>query len=79
MFNDGVWPAHSPDLNIIEHLWPLVNRQLTDRYFSNKDDLWEALEVAFKAVPKEQILNLYGSCERRLVAVQVARGAHTKY
>ena len=79
LFNDGVWPAHSPDLNPIEHVWPLVTAQLSERYYNTKDDLWDALEVAFKAVDKNKILSLYGSMQRRLVAVQVARGGHTKY
>jgi transposase len=79
LFNDGIWPAHSPDLNPIEHLWPHVTRQLSDRYYNTKDDLWNALEIAFKAVDRQIILNLYGSMVRRLVAVQTARGGHTKY
>lgn len=79
MLADGEWPAMSPDLNPIEHVWTLVNKQLDNQFFSSKEDLWTALDVAFQSITKEQILNLCGSMHRRLTAVLVANGAHTKY
>ncbi len=79
MFNDSVWSPNSPDLNPIEHLWPLVSVQLRDHFFSSKEDLWSSLEVAFHAVDRQHTLNLYGSMQRRLVAVSRCSGAHTKY
>jgi transposase len=79
LLNGGVWPAHSPDLNPVEHVWPYVTRQLEDRVFNSKDDLWSALESAFAAVPPAAIQKLYTSMSRRLAAVLVARGGNTKY
>lgn len=77
--NGGVWPPQSPDLNPVEHIWPQVNRSLYDRVYNSKDDLWSALEAGFAAVPKEYVVGLYASMQRRLTAVLVAKGAHTKY
>ena len=79
LFNGGKWLAHSPDLNPIEHLWPVVSRNLVGRCFSSGDSLWAELQVQFGAIPKETVRNLYGSMARRMAAVLVAKGAHTKY
>ena len=79
LFNGGKWPAHSPDLNPIEHLWPVVTRQLIGCCFSSKDSPWAELQVQFDAIPKETVRNLYGSMARHMAAVLVAKGAHTKY
>ncbi len=79
MFNDGEWPAQSPDLNIVEHIWPFVSKTLEDQVFANVEDLWAGLQVGFAKVTQQQVLGLYGSMQRRLAAVLVANGAHTKY
>ena len=54
LFNGGKWPAHSPDLNPIEHLWPVVSRNLVGRCFSWGDSLWAELQVQFDAIPKDR-------------------------
>ena len=73
------WPPQSPDINIVEHIWPEVTRSLTKTIFNTQDELWEALEEGFKSVQPDYIKKLYGSMTRRLSAVLVANGAHTKY
>lgn len=75
----GNWPAMSPDLNPTEHLWPLVNRHLVGSVFNTKDELYEALEMAFKQIRKEDVQAITGNMARRLSAVIVAHGGHTKY
>lgn len=77
--NAGRWPAMSPDLNPIEHLWPMVNRRLQGRFFSGKDQLWSALEEAFQAIEPAQVKALYDSMPRRMRAVIDARGGSTRY
>lgn len=79
MLANGRWPALSPDLNPIEHVWPMVNRNLESHIFNSKDELYEALNKAFEKIPKEDVVNLHNSISRRIAAVIVAQGAHTKY
>ena len=38
-FNAGFWPPMSPDLNPIEHVWPMVLKRLNGAIFSGKDQL----------------------------------------
>ena len=42
-FNEGAWPAQSPDMNPIEHLWPMIGHKLAGRVFRDIEDLWKAL------------------------------------
>ena len=38
------WPPQSPDLNIIEGLWDVLKRKVSEKKVSSRDQLWE---VAF--------------------------------
>lgn len=89
MFNDGNWPACSPDMNPIEHVWPMVcmfariclqiGRQLKGRIFANREALWAAIQGAFQNVNKEQILTLYDSMPTRIAALRTAKGGYTRF
>ena len=73
------WPAMSPDLNPVEHCWAWMAKQMIGKQFTNADALWAGLEATWATVPPTLIPSLYGSMVRRLTAVQVARGGHTRY
>lgn len=77
--NDGMWPPNSPDMNPIEHVWPIVGRMLSGKIFASADDLWEALKVAFRQIDPVQIVHLYNSMPRRLQALKAAKGGLTRY
>lgn len=38
------WPAQSPDLNPIEHLWGVLKKRLSGFQTKNKDDLWKKVQ-----------------------------------
>lgn len=82
------WPAHSPDLNPIEHVWAALKRNLKRMF----PDLWELkrnkldiqeftryLTLAWEAIPQGLIDKLVDSIPTRLRAVKKARGWYTKY
>lgn len=73
------WPPQSPDLNLVEHLWGEVNRNMDTNVFNSKDDLWDALDKGFAAIKPEYVKRLYGSMLKRLRAVIAAKGGNTKY
>ena len=75
------WPAQSPDLNPIEHLWEHLKRQL--RKYSNPPrgahELWDRLVDEWNEIGPEVCQNLIESMPRRIQAVIKAKGGHTKY
>ena len=77
--NAGVWPGQSPDINPIEHLWPMVLTKLRGSVFANKDALWSALQGAFAEITPGQVQALYHSMPDRMKAVIAMRGGHTRY
>jgi transposase len=75
------WPAQSPDLNPIEHLWAELEKRLNsyENHPSSMTALWERVEEEWEKIPKEVCMNLIESMPRRLEAVIRAKGAPTKY
>jgi transposase len=82
------WPAHSPVLNPIEHLWKALKARLRRLYpqFTRlgKSDADTALMIkwiqeAWEALSTDMIEKLTNSMERWLRAVIRARGCYTKY
>ena len=66
-------------MNPTEHIWPMVGRLLAGRVFSGRDDLWDALVVAFGQITPAQVRGLYESMPRRLAALKLSRGGYTRY
>jgi transposase len=75
------WPAQSPDLNPIEHLWQHLKWQLNAYEVPPAGilELWGRVEVEWKSIPKEVCRNLIESMPRRIEAVIKAKGGQTKY
>jgi DDE superfamily endonuclease len=76
-----VWPAQSPDLNPIEHLWGVLKRRLARHEHppSGIHELWERIEDDWEAIPAEECQKLIESMPRRVQAVLKAKGGYTKY
>ena len=75
------WPAQSPDLNPIEHLWWHLKKRLGTYPQDPKSilELWERVEAEWEKIPKEVCLDLIKSMPRRVAAVLKAKGGYTKY
>ncbi|MES9884633.1 MAG: transposase [Sedimenticola sp.] len=75
-----VWPARSPDLSPIEHLWDYIGRKLRERNdVINVRDLQRALVEEWQRTPMTFVRKLINSMRRRCDAVIAARGGHTRY
>jgi hypothetical protein len=75
------WPAYSPNMNPIEHVWSYLERRLHrhDHLPTNSDQLWAALEEEWYNIPTQYIHRLYASMPARLTALRRAGGYATKY
>ena len=75
------WPAQSPDLNPIEHLWEHLKCCLQQYPTPPKGihELWDRVSEEWNAIPPEVCQNLIESMPRRIQAVIRAKGGHTKY
>jgi transposase len=76
-----VWPAQSPDLNPIEHLWVHLKKALQQypKPPSGVHELWDRLVEEWNKIPPEVCQRLIESMPRRIEAVIKAKGGHTKY
>ena len=75
------WPARSPDVNPIEHVWDMIGRAVHARVNPPRtlEQLGQALQQEWYQIPQQTIRNLICSMRRRCRAVIQARGGHTRY
>ena len=76
------WPACSPDLNPIEHIWDLLKRR--QRELPQVHTLAQLQRTCiigrvWKNIAQVTIQNCIGPKRRRCQAVISAKGGHTKY
>ncbi|GFX47171.1 hypothetical protein TNCV_2747471 [Trichonephila clavipes] len=75
------WPAYSPDVSPIEHVWDLVAWRLTRnlRPAASNDELFLRIQAIWNSLPQTDIQNLFESLPLRIAVLITARGGNTKY
>jgi len=74
-------PPQSPDLNPIEHLWNVVERELRalDVHPTNLNQLQDAVLSIWANISKECFQHLVESMPRRIKALLKVKGGQTQY
>jgi len=75
------WPAQSPDLNPIEHLWNDIDRRLRalDTQIRGKDMLWEKVSEVWNETSIETCTRLIETMPERINDVIKAKGGYTRW
>ncbi len=75
------WPPQSPDLNPIEHLWDVVEREIgiMDVQPTNLQQLRDAIMSIRTKISEECFQHLVESIQRIIKAVLKGKGGPTRY
>jgi transposase len=75
------WPAMSPDMNPIEHVWDFIGRNINQRNpkCQNIDELRTAILQEWQQFPQERLRRLVRSMTRRVAELHNKCGGYTRY
>lgn len=73
------WPARSPDLNPIEHIWSIIDQKLTKHVITSMAELERLIKKYWDEIPKETCQHLVESMPKRISACISAHGGYFKY
>lgn len=72
-------PPQSPDLNVIEHLWDEMGRELLGKCIKSRKDLQKEISALWETITPEITKKLVESMPRRLAEVMKHKGGPTSY
>ena len=75
------WPAQSPDLNPIEHLWQQLKQRLAtyEHPAQGINELWERVEREWEEIDASVCQNLIEGLPKRVLEVYMAEGGYTTH
>jgi hypothetical protein len=75
------WLGWSPDMNIIEHVWDYLKRQVCKQevLLWSPDKLWDTLAEEWYKIPLDYIQKLYDSMPQHIQELKEANGGTTHY
>ncbi|GFX10797.1 DDE_3 domain-containing protein [Trichonephila clavipes] len=77
LFQTLLWPARSPDLSPIEHVWDQLKRQMPSCHSVHDSEL--AVQDLWAHLPQDNVRCLINSMPDRVVACIAAGGGPTRY
>ena len=73
------WPAQSPDMNPIEHVWRRLKTMVWGRKPTTMEELITCIHEEWDKLDENFIKKLVEGMPRRVTALAKARGRNTKY
>jgi transposase len=75
------WPAQSPYLNPIEHVWSILKRRLNLYSIPSKNlhELWNCVQEVYATITIDECQRLYASMPARIAAILEAKRRWTSF
>ena len=73
------WPSNSPDVNLVEKLWSIMERRVEKRKPSNLHELDRFLHEEWRNIDLSTINNLINSMKKHCLALIASKGERINY
>ena len=73
------WPAQSPDMNLTENVWMLLNERTKQKNPSSVEELWIHLKGEGEKISVHECKTLIRLCSKRCQVFIENKSLHIKY